>query len=50
MMTFITTFSCMVKVQLDISLSYIGIPEDTDIEETAQSGTVIHILSNNIYL
>lgn len=28
------------EVQLDISLSYIGIPEDTDIEETAQSESV----------
>ncbi|XP_043109151.1 coiled-coil domain-containing protein 189 [Puntigrus tetrazona] len=28
------------EVQLDISLSYTGIPEDTDIEETAQSGSV----------
>ncbi|XP_042591579.1 coiled-coil domain-containing protein 189 isoform X2 [Cyprinus carpio] len=27
------------EVQLDISLSYIGIPEDTDTEETAQSGS-----------
>lgn len=43
MMNFMTTFSCMVKVQLDISLSYIGKPEDTDTEETAQSGTVMHI-------
>ncbi len=43
MMSFMITFSCMVKVQLDISLSYIGIPEDTDIEETAQSGTLMHI-------
>lgn len=43
MMNFMTTFFCMVKVQLDIALSYIGIPEDTDIEETAQSGTVMHI-------
>lgn len=28
------------EVQLDISLSYIGIPEDTDIEETARSESV----------